>query len=1421
MDDAQKRELIGAHQTPVSTVPPLWVESEGVIKKIPDVIGECALAIVIGIDTTPNATSWQERATNAVNTWLQFDLLTLAVQDTTLGGFSVDASKDTNPSAYWRALEALARRLLGSETLNDKHIINDKIQYLHTVHREHLNDLNATIDRLKKEKDDAKESKSKKAKKAEEDEEDAAPVAPVVPKKVFIRTFDFDTEMSRAFIKKDDSEHLEGLVINPDDILVNVPVSGASADVMSKVTFTVAAVPNPKGTIIGYLIRILIHDKQWNPGEIIGKLIKQCTTRKTNEGNAYYKDPWPQYTHLQGTAFPVHNMTWGRWTSCVNEITGERPNYEKHIVQMSQTERAESRSSPTYPGAICNLNRALKNLKEAGGLVGNVGDYYESEGTAQWPVALRPLRFMSDTVFWDDGEKVGLFHQFFPFMIPFGGKDAFSPELINYARHCRIMTKEALRNLAPQFSAYKTGNILIHMATDCDKYEGKAKKVLPANYSELYKVYKSGVSLTGEARERVDLYQKTVKHYSSIWMQKFCTVCQLQGSPEYLNIPMQLKSMIKWYQEFTSSSGGAGSEPVPITREYELYDPDMDLFSNCVIRQLAQYEKFGKIVQPIIPYKLRGCFSVYQLRRGQTLYNLNLYGGAGAGKSWATVGFLGKMCIPGTFKCIDRCTGAADQTDQSVHDEIRGQHEMDEAFVNSEHGKKHVDKVNMKKSALTSGTLTLKMCEIQTIPGIGRVRAAKETTQAQNYTEVNCSNTQPGEDAIGSRYHNVLLGESTVPIEQMNFEVDSEANKGVLNDFRVNQLLSCWLEKAMSVFAIPCRKPFMGLFDDISSRMLETLRGWGALPDNGGSVRPLEIMSVMARQLTVEKALLLTFHTKGAPHYGKAFDPTQLTDCAPYLYCDSNITLLTWTLHSSDWIKADFGNVLRAAWRVAAGDEWDTNKSIYEYFQNDQKNRIKLKTTKNYSWSKEVDGNLNKTFTDMNMIELNVTDFNAAARAISAATDPKIPHSAVLAILETMAKHSFKPRSGRNGRNGYARSVYTDELRAHKGRQIQKRFYSPGNFKVIVDSFAPEIAPTLYYELSLLLAEQMNPEELQTFSKAKIIIDGIAKTAVQIIFMYLTKSIADHDSKDLRKFLTLDQMHRIIKSCSGLVQKNVQNPFTVLGDLTYSYALVLLYGMDRRMIREHGILQHVYMKLETVVDPLGVFFPRVALEDDILMLNDVHVTSMDEESFKPAMINIVEFVGKKKICFSPMAIELFDKKIIQDAFIDATMCKSMRPGKRIMGWTDERDPSKFKTLTITPEIIREKVIAYDDDALEGAVLRQSGIVFKRRGFIESSATPLLYGLGIQKDQKYKQSIEVVEDLDKWAATQQHLLCGYSFDEPVKDVEWIHANYLNAGGKVGTTNYPDDIIKEKLKHSAEFWAPNTTNSKKKNRSISSI
>jgi hypothetical protein len=637
-----------------------------------------------------------------------------------------------------------------------------------------------------------------------------------------------------------------------------------------------------------------------------------------------------------------------------------------------------------------------------------------------------------------------------------------------------------------------------------------------------------------------------------------------------------------------------------------------------------------------------------------------------------------------------------------------------------------------------------------------------------------------------------------VPTNEMdNEDVSPGEEQMVVDNFRVNQFFSCWIEKAMTCYAIPCRKPFMRLFKDVSARMIQVLKDWGIVnPKNVD--RPLSIMTHTARELTKERAKMMTYDIKGAIHYGKQFDPTQLTDLAPHLWCDVETTLLTWTLHSSDWIKDEFANVLQAMCKVVLNDAYDVKKTPYQYYQMDVDGKVKFKTDRNFSHTPE-DGKLNRYYIDLNNFQIDGENHAAIAREISAHTIPYMTPDDVLGTLKKMAKKSFTPRVGPLDRNGYEKRQLCDNLKnVHRASMAKRVLLSREGFVREMDPFVSEFAQTIRLDVCQRIKdlEEFYYRDYTTLSRHAMLMNKLS-SSMDWIMLYLhpdleltMDTLTDAVIKvKYHNKLEEQDMRRVVNAFVDVKAELSEDIYNEVPGLSYPYARFILFALEQGWVTEKNTKETHYLKIPILKEKVP--FPRYASEED---LNTLSKGASDHT------ISVVDMSQKKRICFSPMAIELFDRQVILDAFIFATLCKTTRPGKYLLGWSDPRDDSRLQTLDLTEEFIAERCFQFDQDAPEGAVSRSEGIPFKRRGFREKSTHTMMYGIKKAKTVVHTRdkNIEVIPDLDKWAALQQARKCGLE-EAPV----------VTYTGEIGDINYPEEQIQDKIRHSMENWEPNAT------------
>lgn len=1381
-DDNQTQEILSALRDPTILVPPLFTERE-TIDKIGDADKEYCVALIIGEDLTKDALSWREIKYN--HNWVLLWLLMLSIEDTSLGSPYINVSKQQSPITYEATVYSLARQYLAMADAQDKQRIKYNVKSSHFINKTQLQDIQDAFEDVKKKEKEKKTKAKPKKQKTEEDEEN---VVEEIEEEIAV---DFDSILAK-YMESDVPVDIDEFGprtqkgssgLDKESFLVPC----ISDQVSSKATFCVTPIPSARdeSKVVGYLIRVIQHDPRWNPGEMVLKLCGQCEDRNNSKDNRMFKEPWPQYVHLQGSNFIVHKMTLGLWFETVNIAKGgQRPDFNGTIEQFAQVERVDVFNSSNHPMAIASLEYALDRLARAGGDVGELRDYCSGESTVRWPDHLKTYRYFSPHVFWDHERYVGLFTQYFPKAID--AQHYFGEDMCQFLNRSQLIERKEVVHKSAHAVGYKTNNMFIYYAVEADELEEK---------------------MTGLRKRDYTAYCREIKEVNKVCMRKFNSIMQLDGTPTYLPIPPSIKSSIVWYQEYTKTHK-------TLSLDIEIYDPDMDLYSNHVIRLLALYNLCGKMLLPHILYKLHCLFTVYRKRRaGRQLPNVGIHGAHGDGKS-SILDFFANICIPGTFLVISRTTAAADQTDIPVHDEMRGTHEVEEAFINTKVASKHPALVNMKKTSLSEGKVSVKRYQDIPVNGVGKLHGYRISTQATEYSEISLSNTIPDDTALASRSHNILLVRSTIPFEEWKHNLSKKKVRHVIDTFRVNQFLCMMLYKAMMVYAIPCREPFMKLFHDISARICEALRDWGVLHESFVAGRAIDIMEQTACQKTIERATVLTWHTKGSPHHGKPFHPDQMIDAAPVLYCTSNITLETWTAHASDVIKPEYESVLRAAALCMLNSEYDVNKTPLDYYFEDYKGKISWKKDRDYTYHRG-DKDRNQWLIDLNYFEFNGTLEQVAMQIAERTEHPHLRTPVVANILESMSKRSFVPHFMANGRNGYARGQSMKDMEEfHRGRHMNKEKLTPSEYVNKLRFLCAEIAPCFVLGL-LKRINGLQPFQYKTFDQGMAFFRGLLDD-IDIVFLHLIVTNERFetvgDLQELTRFSKsfTDNEKELILSCFNFTSEERR---ALPPSFVYKYGRVILHFIEEDKILHPNSKKSWYLLKNKIKDENQ--YSHMASEADVPMLGNTPMGQKGKNA-----IQIVDLSRKGRVCISPLAIEQFNRNIILDAFNMATICATTQPGKRILGWVEEDDPTKLKTMTLTKKMIKQKVKDLDHGAPEFATSREDGVTFKRREYIVPEERVFLYGsLNAENedddDDVCDTALEIIKDIDLWAAQQQHAICGRPLDEPVRHPKWLRQNYK---GPVGKIDYPHGIISQKFADAEKKWNANAIANYKKSRDL---
>jgi len=542
--------------------------------------------------------------------------------------------------------------------------------------------------------------------------------------------------------------------------------------------------------------------------------------------------------------------------------------------------------------------------------------------------------------------------------------------------------------------------------------------------------------------------------------------------------------------------------------------------------------------------------------------------------------------------------------------------------------------------------------------------------------------------------------------------------------------------------------------------------------------RSIQIMRLMARQLTIERAIMQTWFIEGAPHYQKPFHPSQVTDVAQHLWCDEETTLFVWTLHSSDFIKEEHEIVLRTMCKMGLrGKDWNPQMTPYQYFQSGQE--MSFKRDRNWNHVPETDQRANRYTNDFNYLEMRGNSQEELISSISASTPPNqhLTKVDVTGVLAALSKRTFCPAP-----HGYESGLLADDMvKNHRGVRRLREIVTRETVQDVIKQIAAHMNETILEPVALRI---QGLEPIRRRNRSVVLSDAlfVGVTNYNLLLIYLTPD------EPLTVESNLTRVAQAIDERGPVNLERVQRHLFATGmpnHITAGQVKVLEFALDRGWLLDRVRPEESHF-IEIPVIREKVDFYHFASEADVPRMR------ADQE------LSVV-YMEKKRICFAPMALVGLDKRVVLDAFVYASMCATTAPGKRLLGWTDPSDPTKFQTVYWDEEFIRRKCEAFDSDLPEGGVSRFEGIPFKRREYAEKNLRAFLQPTD---EPKIQSNIEVIRDLNKWAATQQHLICGLGVHVPVVTRD---AQYYS--GPVGTVDYPKGIIDEQFYNAKKNWMPN--------------
>jgi hypothetical protein len=844
---------------------------------------------------------------------------------------------------------------------------------------------------------------------------------------------------------------------------VYVPYPAHAPTRVLKVQMILTTIPyaENKKIVCGMLANFLIRDKQIHPGAFYAAVIKNARTRQNARHGRFrtFIEMFPTYQMYYNRMHPAGNRASKElYMDCVRKLVPDivRDHFENSYTEMLANTHFDRGHTDIY--RILSLERAITALSKAGGdpvVLGSAASWHNEEaGTLSFPgVHSRTWKFVTAAVFWDHPVDLGFKEFYFPFVetennflrqlvlgsdmraiiaqkareaMGISTDDEEESLLEKHVNDAFSVVRKLLTNnvrvdrgtlLGSSTVSYPTNNEFIHKDAEARPIYDAIKKYYPCHYSDTLTMVQTRIDefgirwrdrLTEVERKRVEeceLYNDILNESQNVRCKEFCALYQVDGDVDSLPIPDPIKAQLHWYKRNRM-------DKLPhMSREYRVWDPEMDFFGNTMIQQLDIYFFMARVLQPMICMLSEGLFSCYDAFMDELSFHMMVHGRYDVGKTFAAIRTLIHFStIPGTVSEFSQWTGKSDVTRKHCYDEIVAADECPEWLTDELAARQNQELVDKEKVKLVRGQVVQRTFTFIQMPDGSKVRWNEDVVTDHKKACVYVTNRPvKARQALSSRMFRITAKPSSVPVGEMDGDMAPVLKNDTRTWLHINQFLTTAGKKAAQVgYLLP--EPEMTLFETVSNKVLDCLKTWGYVDADVGQ-RPLERMKPYLRQLVYKMAVRAAFDVPGmSPNYEKAFTPEMIREIQPFLYITISQIWWAWTACASDWIDEDMNLVLQAMYKVATGRDWKPKQSIYAFFEEDTKGRLPFRMRENKEHRVVQDANSGggqSNPKDSHLIDLNYLyipgTLDQAAGRISEQTNPHMTKDQVVEVLKTLA----------------------------------------------------------------------------------------------------------------------------------------------------------------------------------------------------------------------------------------------------------------------------------------------------------------------------------------------------------------------------------------------------------------------------------
>lgn len=786
-------------------------------------------------------------------------------------------------------------------------------------------------------------------------------------------------------------------------------------EVWPKMDMTLSALPKQgmgpqkEESIVAILLRFISYDSSINLGDFFKRLIDNHERRRTNQNNSKNNrfnptsEMFPTYVPLFGSRHPAGTAT-SRLTyfkaaleydATLRDVVGPGKQYENEADLLSQM-HPYILDNLFCPSRILRWASAVSIMEDAevdaDYLDRNVW-YDDGAKLLTYPKDLQTFAYSLEGIFWFSTEYVGICEQRFPYVdsdqdflaqvmsgtdprILLSGQrvegndddDGYKSGMARMREMISTSHKVRRADLQnQQIVKYHTLNEYIYRYAEMLKIYEYLGRYFPKHYR---KTWEEVQELKGgddddldweqfiddpDLKRRVEecrFYDTLSERIRNALMKVHTSLWIVEGNVEELPVPDPIKIIQKW---------GCDANFPNMTRDYFMYDPQVGMFGNCILRMNEMFVSVSKIVHPILCILWIGLFSCYFMKR-ELKFNMMGHGWRATGKTMTVLDTPKKyICIPGTTESFTTSTAASDTTDNHRYDWIYLMDETEGYKVDPEEAKKFQTLVNKAKVKMVEQQVGHNVfVPIMNADGTTG-RWSRVVTTDHFCVSVEVTNKEVSQkDALASRYYRFSMPMPKVPVHELGGAIPENMKSTTAKYMQIGQYLMCCAMKASAVGAI-LPEPDKELWSDMSARVINYLVEKDAITLDEAN-RGLDIMWPLVRQYVYMWAVHCAFDMPGAPNYKKKFHPSMIREIEPYMYMTMEIFWFGWTALASQWVDDNRSKFIRAVEKMTGfheirqqipkEDYMHTNYCVYEH---DRKGMVSWRVHNNPARSNDKD----------------------------------------------------------------------------------------------------------------------------------------------------------------------------------------------------------------------------------------------------------------------------------------------------------------------------------------------------------------------------------------------------------------------------------------------------------------------------------